>query len=97
MASSAAIALAALVLVLAPLPAGAQGPGRNGNVVDGQNRQPTPAEVLPREERAGAAATPAQAGDDQRTVQLLDRQLLGTERADPPSRDDPPPPVPPNR
>jgi len=88
---------AGVLLLVDPGLANAQDAPRNGNVVNGQNRQPTPAEVLPREERAGVVPAPAQAGQDQRTVQQLDRQLLGTERADPPSRDDPPPPVPPNR
>lgn len=78
--------LVAAGLLVAPPPAEAQAPGREGNIVNGKNREPSPAEVLPRERQAGVAPARTQAESDQRTVDQLNQQLLGAEAADPPGR-----------
>ena len=82
--------LAGAVLLLA-VPAAAQ-PARNGPEWGGKDHQPTEAEVVRRERQDGVAPTPAERGQDARTVQQLDKQLLHDEAVDPPSKDAPPAP-----
>ncbi len=77
-----AAALALALLATAP-GAFAQAP-RNGPEWGGMDHQPTQAQVLGREKRAGIAPTPGQAGKDNRTVGQLDHQLLRAERVNPP-------------
>ncbi len=76
------VALAAALLMAAPA-AFAQAP-RNGDEYNGKNHQPTKAQVVGKERAAGVAPSPARAGADNRSVEQLDRQLLGSERANPP-------------
>lgn len=57
---------------------------RNGDEYGGKNHQPTPAEIAQREKNAGMTPPPGQAGRDTRSVEQLDKQLMRTERANPP-------------
>lgn len=83
--------LAAAGLV-ASAPLAAQAQPRNGNIVDGQNRQPTPAEVVPRERAAGVAPGPVQVDRETGAVDQLGKELLQKERTDPPAPGAVPPP-----
>lgn len=76
-------AIAVAVSLLASASASAQ-VARNGDEYGGKNHQPTQAEVAGRERRAGVAPSPTQAGKDTRSVEQLDKQLMQSERADPP-------------
>lgn len=77
-----AVAIAA-VLFLAASAAVAQAP-RNGGEYGGLNHQPTQAEVVGRERADGVAPSRAQVDQDKRSVEQLDKQLLGAERKNPP-------------
>lgn len=90
-----AASLAMALLATAPA-AFAQVP-RNGPEWGGMDHQPTQAQVLGREKRAGIAPTPAQAGKDNRTVGQLDHQLLRAERVNPPRQPHNPVPPPASR
>ena len=80
--------LAGTVLLLA-VPAAAQ-PARIGPEYGGKDHQPTEAEVIRRERQDGVAPPPSERGQDARSVQRLDQQLLHDEAVDPPSKDVPP-------
>ncbi len=77
-------ALLAGAMLLLAVPAAAQ-PARNGPEWGGKDHQPTEGEVVRRERQDGVAPSPAERGQDARTVQQLDRQLLHDETADPPT------------
>ena len=81
-------ALAVAILITTASAATAQ-VARNGPEWDGKDHQPTQTEVTRREDRAGVEPSPAQAGQDKRTVQQLDQQLLHEEVVDPPRDPDP--------
>lgn len=79
----------AAALLLASAPIAVAQVARNGPEWGGKDHQPTQAEVTRREDRAGVEPSPPQAGQDKRTVQQLDRQLLHEEAVDPPHASDP--------
>lgn len=74
-------ALAAALLLAAP--AAVAQAARNGDEYGGVNHQPTQAEVVGRERAGGVAPSRAEVGQDKRSVEQLDDQLLGAERKDP--------------
>ena len=76
--------LAAVFLLVSATAAGAQA-SRNGPEWGGKDHQPTQAEVVRRETRAGVRAPVGQVRQDNRTVEQLDRQLLRNEAVDPPA------------
>ena len=78
-----AAALPAGLLLASANVAGAQ-VARNGPEWGGKDHQPTQADVVRRESRAGVRPPPAQVQQDSRTVEQLDRQLLHDEAVDPP-------------
>ena len=83
-------AQAALAVLLASTAvAGAQVP-RNGPEWGGKDHQPTQAEVVGRENRAGVRAPPSQVQQDEQTLKQLDQQLLHDEAVDPPRNLAPP-------
>ncbi len=74
------LAVAALAVpCLAVAPAAAEPVSRNGNIWDYKAHQPTRAGVRRREQRAGVAASPAQARHNAGAVQQLDQHLLRQE------------------
>ena len=77
-------ALLAGTMLLLAVPAAAQ-PARNGPEWGGKDHQPTEGEVVRRERQDGVAPSPAERGQDARTVQQLDQQLLHDEAVDPPT------------
>lgn len=75
--------LAIAMLLASATGAGAQVP-RNGPEWGGKDHQPTEAEVLRRERRAGVQTPKARRDQDKRTVDQLDQQLLREEGLDAP-------------
>ena len=76
--------LAVAILLASATGAGAQVP-RNGPEWGGKDHQPTEAETLRAERRAGVQAPKAERDQDNRTVDQLDRQLLREEGLNPSS------------
>ena len=70
--------LAVAILFASATGAGAQVP-RNGPEWNGKNHQPTKAETLRAERRAGVQPPKAEQSQDNRTVDQIDRQLLREE------------------
>ena len=77
------VALPLAILLASTVVAGAQVP-RNGPERGGKDHQPTQAEVVGREDRAGVRAPPPQVQQDDRMVKQLDQQPLHNEAVDPP-------------
>jgi hypothetical protein len=74
--------LAVAILLASATGAGAQVP-RNGPEWGGKDHQPTEAETLKAERRAGVEAPKAERSQDERTVEQLDQQLLREEGLNP--------------
>ncbi len=75
--------LAVAILLASATGVGAQAP-RNGPEWGGKDHQPTEAQVLRREHRAGVQLPKAERHQDKRTVHRLDRQFLREEGLDAP-------------
>ena len=93
MSASALLRLAVAAGLVAACPALAQtrAPLENGGIVNGEHREPNPAVVIPEERRDGVAPTAGQADQNAGTVEQLNKELLGTEQASPPSQSSVPP------
>lgn len=76
-------AITVAIFLIASVAASAQ-VARNGDEYGGKNHQPTPAEIARREKNAGMTHLPAEARRDTRSVEKLDKQLMQTERVNPP-------------
>ncbi len=74
--------LAVVILLASAIGARAQVP-RNGPEWGGKDHQPTEAETLKAERRAGVEAPKAERSQDERTVEQLDQQLLREEGLNP--------------
>lgn len=76
-------AIAVAIFLIASASASAQ-VTRNADEYGGKNHQPTPGEIAQRERNAGTTPSPAEKGRDTRSIEQLDKQLMRTERVDPP-------------
>ena len=84
-------AAAASLVTACPAVAQTRAPLENGGIVNGEHREPNPAVVIPEERRDGVAPSAGQADQNAGTVEQLNKELLGTEQASPPSQSSVPP------